>query len=125
MKKGGNSRRKWIFRILAIFLGPLLFFGLLELVLLIGGVGYQTGFFVEGQKDGELRDNAQFAWRFFPRELSRVSQPLVIEKEKKDGSKRVVIFGGSAAMGIRNRGLVWLQCWKRCWRSSFRMRSLR
>src|SRR5262245_52374960 len=46
-------RRKWLFRLTALVLGPLLFFGLLELVLRLVGYGYPVSFFVKNPATGQ------------------------------------------------------------------------
>ena len=95
-----NNRRKWAFRLLSILLGPLIFFGVIELVLLVFGFGYQTDFLITDSKDkNKWHDNKDFSNRFFPSQMTRTSQPILIPKQKPDKSYRIVIFGGSAAMG--------------------------
>ena len=95
-----SSSRKWIFRSVSVLLGPLLFFGLVELVLTVAGTGYSTNFLISDSDDKtKWRDNKDFSRRFFPPELTRNSQPILISKDKPENSHRIVIFGGSAAMG--------------------------
>ncbi len=100
IRKPKGSVRKWCFRILAMIGGPLLFFCLVELFLRIFGVGYETDFLVRNpDAKGQLRDNHEFAWRFFPRQLARRSQPILLEKKKPEGTRRIFVCGGSAIMG--------------------------
>ena len=95
-----NNRRKWAFRLLSILIGPLIFFGVIELVLLVFGFGYQTDFLITDSKDKDKwHDNKDFSNRFFPSQMTRTSQPILISKQKPDRSYRILIFGGSAAMG--------------------------
>lgn len=71
-----------------------------EFALRVWGVGYPVAFLEPVDvKPGYLADNYKFAWRFFPRPLARSSQPMLIPQTKTSGSKRVIVFGGSAAMG--------------------------
>ncbi len=79
---------------------PVLLLVALELGLRLAGYGTPTAFFlpVEG-RDDVLTTNPRFGWRFFPPELAR--EPVVGEMaaEKPDGTYRVFVLGGSAALG--------------------------
>ncbi|HUF62154.1 MAG TPA: tetratricopeptide repeat protein [Verrucomicrobiales bacterium] len=96
----GGLRGRWAGRVLMAVLAPLLFLGTFELVLRLSGYGYDPGFFVP---DPEKRDhflvNGQFGRRFFPSALVRTAQPARVAVPKPRGGLRVVVFGGSAAMG--------------------------
>ncbi len=95
-----SRRRRWAFRLVAAVLLPTIFFGVVELALRLAGAGYPTQFLIPAEaQPGWLRDNYQFAWRFFPRPLARSSQPILVPRQKPPGMTRVVVFGGSAAMG--------------------------
>ena len=50
----------------ACVLSPILFFGLLEAGLRLGGYGYPTGFFLGPDAAGTCTTNYRFGWRFFP-----------------------------------------------------------
>ena len=79
---------------------PLLLIGLVEFGLRVAGTGYPTGFLVpHPEKAGYLVDNYKFAWRFFPPALARTPQPIVVQKKKPAKTVRILVFGGSAAMG--------------------------
>lgn len=94
-----SRRRLWLFRIVAL-LFPLACIAGLEFGFRLAGVGYPTSFFVPvADRPGYLHDNYQFAWRFFPRALARTPQPSVVSREKPATVKRILVFGGSAAMG--------------------------
>lgn len=90
--------RIWIFRALAMLLPPLLLVGGGELVLRAAGVGEDLSFV---RRDGDRWvDNPRFGRLFFPPQLSRASLPFSVPRERRAGSLRVVVLGGSAAMGI-------------------------
>ena len=98
-----NILRKWFFRLLATVIGPLIFFGLVELVLLLFGYGYSTNFLIpHGKEKGKLHDNKDFSMSFFPTSMARTSQPILISESKPEKTYRIVMFGGSAAMGDPN-----------------------
>lgn len=94
-----SPRRLWLFRLLAVVFPLLLLIGA-EFGLRWAGTGYPTSFWVSAQeKPGYVADNYRFAWRFFPRALARVPQPSVVAKQSSGNLRRIVVFGGSAAMG--------------------------
>lgn len=96
-----SPRRKWLFRVVALLL-PLCLLGLSEVGLRLGGYGYDCAFF-KTDRDGHgkkfLIDNDQFTFRFFPPELSRCPPPFKIEADKPPDTRRIFVFGESAAMG--------------------------
>lgn len=65
------------------------------------GFGYSTRLFLEREINGEtvLTENHRFFWSFFPKSLSRSPQPIQLTSQKPKNTKRVIIFGESAAMG--------------------------
>lgn len=65
------------------------------------GFGYSTRFFLEREINGEsvLTENHRFFWSFFPKALSRSPQPIQLTSQKPKNTKRIIIFGESAAMG--------------------------
>ena len=65
------------------------------------GLGYPTHFFLERKINGEsvLTENHRFFWNFFPKALSRSPQSIQLTSQKPKNTKRVIIFGESAAMG--------------------------
>jgi tetratricopeptide (TPR) repeat protein len=93
--------RKWLFRIAALLLMPLLTLAVLETALRLAGYGYSTGLFEKVRLQGRdyLLNNEKFSLRFFPPELSRAPDPLMIEPVKPAGTCRIFIFGESAAQG--------------------------
>jgi tetratricopeptide (TPR) repeat protein len=94
-----SRRRKWLFRLVAMVLAPVLFFILLEAGLRLGGYGYSTDFFVGPGADGVYTSNMQFGWRFFPRSLTRRPLPCLVAA-KPAGTIRIFVLGSSAAQGI-------------------------
>ena len=100
-RKKGRFRgwRGWFLRLSLFLLSPILFFGLLEAGLRLGGYGYPTGFFIEADGGGAHTTNDCFGWRFYPRSLARVSRPCTLSAKPAD-SVRIFVLGGSAAMGF-------------------------
>jgi len=90
-----------VYGIVAITAVPALFFLVLELVLRVFGAGYTTDFFLPAkQEDRSVQvDNPRFGWQFFPRSLARQPYPFILPEKKSEGTLRVFILGGSAAMG--------------------------
>lgn len=96
------SRGKlWAFRLTAAGLLPLLFVGILELVLRLSGFGYATGFLLESEVAGVpvWIQNDAFSRRFFGRNMAREPQPFAIPRTKPANTIRVFVFGESAAYG--------------------------
>jgi len=94
-------RRKWLFRLAALLIIPLLVLAVLEAALRLAGYGYTTSLFEKVRLEGRdyLLNNEKFGLRFFPPELSRWPNPLMIEPVKPAGTCRIFIFGESAAQG--------------------------
>ncbi len=96
-----TRRRKWLFRLAALVLVPLLAFGGLEAALRLAGYGYRTSFF-EKIRVGErefLVNNENFSLRFFPPQLMRWPGPVRMDATKSTGTYRIFILGESAAQG--------------------------
>ncbi len=72
-------------------------FGAAEAVLRLGGFGYPTAFWLE--RDGTLVSNARFGWSAFPPNLAREPVGQQLATPKPAGVRRVVVLGGSAALG--------------------------
>jgi tetratricopeptide (TPR) repeat protein len=104
--KAGSQRqiplaRRWVYRLFASIVLPVVVLGFLELGLRLAGFGYPTGFF-RSEKIGErkvLVENDQFGLRFFPPELARIPSPMVMAAEKPKNGCRIFILGESAALG--------------------------
>ena len=73
----------------------------LEAVLRLAGCGYPTSLFEKARLAGKecLLNNEKFSLRFFPPELARWPNPLMMEPVKPAGACRIFIFGESAAQG--------------------------
>ena len=95
-----NSRtvRVWVVRAALAVVPTLLLFAGAEGALRISGYGFDPNFFIPA-KDGELRANERFAWRFMPSALARSPAPERIAVPKPPGTRRVFLLGSSAAMG--------------------------
>jgi tetratricopeptide (TPR) repeat protein len=96
-----RGSRPWWFRVAAIIVAPLVLLGVIEVCLRLGGFGYSTSFFKGIKLEGVpyLADNNEFSWRFFPRGMARSAEPLVFRKQTSPGTRRIFVFGESAAMG--------------------------
>src|ERR1035437_4388223 len=96
-----SSRRKWLFRLLAVVVLPLILLGGLELMLRLLGVGFDPHFFKPARIGGQdcYVANDSFGLRFFPRSMARTSPPVVMSATKAPGTFRIFIFGESAALG--------------------------
>jgi len=95
-----NRRRLWAFRLAAVFLVPLLAFGLLELVLRLAGFGYDTHYFLRLADHKTIVGNPRFGWRFFPPAIARMPGLFTFPAEKKPGAYRIFVLGSSAALGF-------------------------
>ncbi len=97
-----GAKKTWAFRVVALLLIPVLFFGILEAGLRLAGFGYPTHAILERVMGGRTVcvPNTRFTWRFFPRQISRgFDSGLVFEKEKPPRTFRIFTVGGSAAEG--------------------------
>jgi len=96
-----SGARRWLFRLAAIVLGPLLLLLFLEIGLRLAGVGHPMSFLLPMRIDGKdcLIENDRFGWRFFGPEMAREPFPCVIPKIKPPDTIRVFVFGESAAFG--------------------------
>ena len=96
------KRRIWLFRFIALIVIPIVFFSLFELTLRIFHFGYPTTALVETSINGTnyVRDNSDFAYRFFPKKLAQEFVPLQFKADKSKDVFRIFILGGSAAQGI-------------------------
>jgi tetratricopeptide (TPR) repeat protein len=93
--------RRWLFRLIAALLLPLMAFALLEGALRLAGYGYATSFFkrVPAGDQDLLINNEAYGARFFPPELARFSGPIRMAANKPPSTYRIFILGESAAMG--------------------------
>lgn len=96
-----SGRRLWCFRLLALVFVPIVFAGLLELVLRLTGFGHPTAFLLRTSHDGRdvFVQNNQFGWRFFGPQMGRLPEPIFISRRKPAGTIRIFLFGESAAQG--------------------------
>ena len=95
------SSRRWLYRLAAAVLAPLVLLSVCEGVLRLAGYGYSTRFFQKlriGDEDF-LVNNDQVGLRFFPPELIRSPLALRMKAHKAEGTIRIFILGESAAMG--------------------------
>lgn len=96
-----SPRRKWLFRLFALVVVPLVLLGGLELILRLAGYGYPAGFFEKvriGDRDYMI-NNDSFSRRFFPPQLMRWPGPVMFEAQKPADTYRIFVLGESAARG--------------------------
>lgn len=91
--------RRGAFRLVALFLFPLLLLAGVEIMLRLAGFGYPTSFFIPCPKDGFLIENQKFGWRFFTPAAARTPRPMLISETKPPNTVRIIVFGESAAYG--------------------------
>ena len=96
-----TPRRRWLFRLTALLLLPLLLVGGLEAALRLADYGYDTHLFKKIRIGGEefFVNNDTFGLRFFPPELARFPGEFRMAAHKPAGTYRIFILGESAAMG--------------------------
>ena len=108
----------WLLRIAMALLSPVVVLLLLEAALSIFGIGYPTAFFVESEQDGVLTTNAHFGWHYQQRALTQ-PQPTLVPVPKPKDTIRVVVLGGSAAMGTPDPSFGFARILEVMLRSSF------
>ena len=91
--------RLWTLRLAMAVLSPLLFLGLVESALRVGGYGHPTAFFVKTEDGAGWVTNARFGRQFFPAGLAGQPWPAVLAARKPPGTVRIFVLGESAAMG--------------------------
>lgn len=101
--------RRWAFPLAAAFLVPALLLGLLEGGLRLAGFGHPMSFFVplEGLAEDApvaVTTNPRFGWRFFPQDIARSPVVTRLARDKPEGTFRIFVLGGSAAMGTPDAG---------------------
>lgn len=100
MRRLSNGKKRLflgIFALLSAFIALTVIEGGLRLF----GLGYSTRLFLEREINGEsvLTENHRFFWSFFPKALSRSPQPIQLTSQKPKNTRRIIVFGESAAMG--------------------------
>ncbi len=92
------ARRLWCMRFLLAMISPILFFGLIELVLSVFQFGYPSSFFIPGNDPGTLTTNEWFTW-FYHRTPPGSPHPCIVNTEKPAETVRIFVLGESAGMG--------------------------
>ncbi len=100
IRRTTSRRRKWAFRLAALLLIPLLFFGILELALRLAGFGYDTHYFIKLPDQKTVAGNPRFGWQFFPPAIARMPGLFTFPAEKAPGTYRIFVLGSSAALGF-------------------------
>ncbi len=95
-----SGARLWLFRVAALVAAPAVFLLVLEGGLRLGGFGRPTTFFVETAEPGTVVTNQFFGHRFFPASIARTPEIERFRRAKPEGTYRIFVLGGSAAMGF-------------------------
>ncbi len=84
-----------------MLLTPLALLLLVEAALRVCGYGWPTAFFLPAQinRQSSYIENPRFGWRFFGPAAARRPQPIVLSAVKPAETRRIFVFGESAAMG--------------------------
>lgn len=98
---GVTGWRLWLFRIIAVAIIPALLFLLLELTLRVADYGFHPDIAVKDKINNVpcYCSNAKFAWRYFPPNIARTSEPFVFPVIKPNDTYRIFVMGASAAAG--------------------------
>jgi len=96
-----GRKRAWLYRLVAMVLGPGIAFAVLETALRVVGFGYPPAFLLTQVKEGNrfYAQNNQFGRRFFGAKRTRRPHPLYIPQAKAANTVRIFVFGESAAYG--------------------------
>ncbi len=96
-----SPSRRWLFRLVALVVVPLVLLAAIEAGLRLAGYGYDPALFKKiAIGDGEYYvNNETFGLRFFPPQLARGLGPIRMPVQKSAGTYRIFILGESAAMG--------------------------
>jgi len=96
-----SRRRLWLFRAVAVLVGPAVLLAVLELGLRVAGYGYSTDALRTVQVGGKAYycENPDFPRWFFPRSMARPFDPFMIPVEKTADTYRIFVLGSSAAQG--------------------------
>jgi tetratricopeptide (TPR) repeat protein len=95
--------RRWLYRLAAGTVVPLIVLALLEISLRLCGYGHATAFFIwSGLAPGGpgYVSNFDFGRRFFPPGTERAPTPLAMPMAKPAGTYRLYVLGESAAQGF-------------------------
>ncbi|HEX6202322.1 MAG TPA: tetratricopeptide repeat protein, partial [Thermoanaerobaculia bacterium] len=90
--------RRWAFPLITALAVPALLLAALEGGLRLAGYGFPAAFLLPID-DSMLATNPRFGWRFFPPAVARAPVVERLAAEKPAGTVRLVVLGGSAAMG--------------------------
>ena len=105
MSRPSRSRHSLLAQTGQFFAGailiPCVILLLIEAGLRIAGYGHSASFFIANKLSGKTChvSNFAFTYRFFPPELARNVNRIVVPDIKAAGARRVFILGSSAAMG--------------------------
>ena len=113
-----SAGKRKLFRWLAAVAIPLLILLASEIGLRLAGWAYPTHFFVSsGTGVGTvLAENEKFGWRFFPRSLAREPDPIRLARTRPPNTRRIFVFGESAALGDPEPAYGFSRILRSCWR---------
>jgi len=96
-----SRKRRWVYRLLAVILAPLVVLSALEGALRLFGYGWPTTFTLTQEFNGRecYVRNPDFTRRFFPPGITRRPAPFAYPVTKDADVFRIFVLGGSAAAG--------------------------
>ncbi|MCD6416980.1 MAG: hypothetical protein J7M08_09845 [Planctomycetes bacterium] len=100
LQKQPDRRRRWLFRLAAITLVPVLFLLVCEIGLRLVGYGDEIRFFRPSEDGAFYRTQPVFRLPIFQTAQGPTPIPQQFPVKKKPGTYRIFVFGGSAADGF-------------------------
>ena len=94
-----SPKKRWAFRLVAVFAIPALLFTATEGALRLAGIGHSTDFFIPDSPDGFYRTNPRFTDSFLPAHFDLKPLNFRLAKKKPPGTLRVFVLGESAVFG--------------------------
>jgi len=119
-----SRSRRWLFRVVAMVLVPVLFLATLEAGLRLAGFGHPMSFFLPMKIAGQdcLVENRRFGWRFFGPDMARAPFPLAFPRQKPFVS---LSLANPPPWAIPSRNSAFHVFWQRCSRGATPTRNLK
>lgn len=96
-----SPSRLWLYRGIAVVVIPILTFLVIEVVLRVCGVGYDTRFLQKTVHNNRtvFAQNNRATWHFLGPALARAPYPFCVPAQKDTNTVRILVLGESAAYG--------------------------
>ena len=91
--------RVWLYRLILVFVAPVLAMFGIEFGLRQFDYGYSTDFFIASKDGKQWVENPKFAWQFYSPNSRLKPHPFSINQTKAGDTIRVFVLGESAALG--------------------------